>query len=94
MGSLVEIKNINEIYIHYLHTSEADTSDRADSIESQDTAVTINNCAVSLPPVSVHRSDMAVQVDLSDNSLPRSEQEHETTGRTSSASIGGFFQHM
>ena len=96
MSSLVEIRNINEIYIHYLHhqSSEADTSDLAESIESQDNGggeVTINNCAVTLSPLSVLTSDIAVQVDIIENLLPQSKEEHEKTARTSTKSIGGFF---
>ena len=87
MCSLVEIKNVNEIYIHYLNRSEGNTSDRADSIESQDTGdVTINNCA--LTPISVHTSDIAVQVDNMHNVLPQRKEQFEKTWRTSTNSIG------
>ena len=100
MCSLVEIKNINEITIHYLHhTSEEvegdNTSDLADSIESQDNGgggggdVTINNCAV-VTPISVHTSDMAVQVEIVQSLLPQNKEEEEKTRGTSAKSIGGF----
>ena len=101
MCSLVEIKNINEITIHYLHhTSEevegGNTSDLADSIESQDNGggsgggdVTINNCAV-VTPIPVHTSDMAVQVEIVQSLLPQNKEEEEKTGGTSAKSIGGF----
>ena len=71
MCSLVEIKNPNEIYIHYMF-DEADpeaTSDRGDSIDSVDhtgDSVTINNCAVT-PWGAVTSAEVAVQVDLSQN---------------------------
>ena len=101
MCSLVEIKNINEITIHYLHhTSEevegGNTSDLAESIESQDNNnagggdVTINNCAV-VPPISVHTSDMAVQVEIVQSFLPQNKEEEEKTRGTSAKSIGGSF---
>ena len=91
MCSLVEIKNVNEIYIHYLNRSEGNTSDRADSIESQDAGdVTINNCA--LTPISVHTSDIAVQVDIMHNVLPQRKEQFEKTWRTSTNSIGGFYE--
>ena len=90
MCSLVEIKNVNEIYIHYLK-GEGNTSDRADSIESQDAGdVTINNCA--LTPISVHTSDIAVQVDIMHNILPQRKEQFEKTRRTSTNSIGGFYE--
>ena len=93
MCSLVEIRNINEIYIHYLHHSEGDTSDLADSIESQDINtgggdVTINNCAVTSSPLAVLTSDIAVQVDIIENWLPRNKEQQE---KTSTQSSGGFF---
>ena len=90
MCSLVEIKNVNEIYIHYLK-GEGNTSDRADSIESQDAGdVTINNCA--LTPISVHTSDIAVQVDIMHNVLPQRKEEFEKMRRTSANSISGFYK--
>lgn len=74
MCSLVEIKNPNEIYIHYMFDNEADeteaTSDRGDSIDSVDhtgDAVTINNCAVTRAGVT--SSEVAVQVDLSEGEM-------------------------
>ena len=91
MCSLVEIKNVNEIYIHYLNRSEGNTSDRADSIESQDAGdVTINNCA--LTPISVQTSDIAVQVDIMHNVLPQRKEQFEKIWRTSTNSIGGFYK--
>ena len=74
MCSLVEIKNPNEIYIHYMY-DEADheaTSDRGDSIDSVDhtgDSVTINNCAVS--PRGVTSTEVAVQVNLSEDGEKR-----------------------
>ena len=79
MCSLVEIKNPNEIYIHYMF-DEADqeaTSDRGDSIDSVDhtgDAVTINNCAVtSVSPrgPGVTSSEVGTQVDISEDSGKR-----------------------
>ena len=74
MCSLVEIKNPNEIYIHYLFDDQVtekilknnlaeNTSDRGDSIDSIDNSrdVTINNCNVNR---SATNADIAVQVDI------------------------------
>ena len=82
--SLVEIKNINEIYIHYLDTSEGHTSDRADSIDSLDNGdVTINNCSVIPPSLPVDTSDMAVQVDITED-----REKSKEKSKTSITSIG------
>ena len=72
MCSLVEIKNPNEIYIHYMFDNEDTeaTSDRGDSIDSVDhtgDSVTINNCAVTRAGVT--SSEVAVQVDLSEREM-------------------------
>ena len=76
MCSLVEIKNPNEIYIHYMFDEDEDheaTSDRGDSIDSVDhtgDSVTINNCAVtSVSPrgPGVTSSEVGTQVDLSED---------------------------
>ena len=48
--------------------------------------VTINNCA--LTPISVHNSDIAVQVDIMHNVLPQRKEQFEKTWRTSTNSIG------
>ena len=66
MCSLVEIKNHDEIYIHYLSNDNTvsagdDTSDRGDSIDSE---VTINNCQVDkTEKLLISSSDMAVQTE-------------------------------
>ena len=66
MCSLVEIKNHDEIYIHYLSNGNTvsagdDTSDRGDSIDSE---VTINNCQVDkTEKLLISSSDMAVQTE-------------------------------
>ena len=52
MCSLVEIRNSQEIYIHYLNTNLTDD------------VVTVNNCSLVTP--SVVTTDTAVQVDLAD----------------------------
>ena len=73
MCSLVEIKNPNEIYIHYMFDEAEATSDRGDSIDSVDhtgDSVTINNCAVS-PRGAVTSSEVAVQVNLSEDGEKR-----------------------
>ena len=72
MCSLVEIKNPNEIYIHYMFDNDETeaTSDRGDSIDSVDhtgDAVTINNCAVTRAGVT--SAEVAVQVDLSEKEM-------------------------
>ena len=80
----MEIKNPNEIYIHYMF-DEADheaTSDRGDSIDSVDhtgDSVTINNCAVS-PRGAVTSSEVAVQVNLSEN-LSEDGEKRETENK-------------
>ena len=62
MCSLVEIKNHDEIYIHYLFDEDV-TSDRGDSIDSSE--VTINNCVVDANEQwLVTSADIAVQTDV------------------------------
>ena len=62
MCSLVEIKNHDEITIHYLLDEDV-TSDRGDSIDSSE--VTINNCVVDANEKwLVTSSDIAVQTDV------------------------------
>ena len=71
MCSLVEIKNHDEIYIHYIYDDNEDhdkqckdnaaenTSDRGDSIDSVD-----NNGDVGVTTDTVTNADIAVQVDM------------------------------
>lgn len=75
MCSLVEIKNPNEIYIHYLFDDDTNvnievsdktgenTSDRGDSIDSVDNNGNMGDPTVNDNSITVS-TDVAVQVDL------------------------------
>ena len=74
MCSLVEIKNHNEIYIHYLFDDDPNvnvtndktgenTSDRGDSIDSVDNNGNMGDPTVNDNSITVS-TDVAVQVDL------------------------------